>query len=397
MFTTRSRHLFLFLYTAFIVYGSLFPLVAWRMPPVDLLTAWSQTAVKHISRSDLITNLLAYVPFGYLLSSSFSGRFPAWRLIPLSLLGGLSLSFAMEYSQLFLPTRTSSPIDLLLNVVSSVGGAFLYFWMGRGSRLGETLRVWRSVFFREGKVTDIGIAVVAAWGASQLAPFVPSIDLGGVKNGLKPLWLTLRDPARLNGFRLLTYGLNIGSLGAVLRLTVTPRTRVPVWLFFFCGAVLLCKIGVGRQLSLEAMGGLALGVAVTALLRRLAPGRCVAWGMGFVLAAFVLDELRPEQMAPAVLHAFNWVPFRSQMTGGVSGIGSIIEGLWPFSVLGFFALAQHPSLRTAPLVLTSLILATAVFSLEYAQTSIIGRYPDITTVILAITGWSIPLLAFRER
>lgn len=397
MLSTRSRHLFLFLYTAFIVYGSLFPLMDWSMPSAGLFTAWSQAAGKHISRSDLITNIFAYVPFGYLLSAAFPGRFPPVRLLLLSLLGGLALSCAMEYCQLFLPARTSSPIDLLLNAVSSVSGALLFCWTGRGSRLGETLRLWRSNCFQEGRVPDIGIAVVAAWGASQLAPFVPSIDIGGLKNGLKPIWLTLHDPSRLNGFRLLTYGLYISSLGAVLRLIATSRSRVPVWLALFCGAVLVGKIVVGRQLSLEALGGLVLAVVVTALLQRSAPGRCVLWGAGAAVAAFVLDELRPELLASAVLHGFNWVPFRSQMSESLSGIGSIIEGLWPFSLLGFFTVVQYPSLRKTLLFPAGVILATAVLSLEYAQTAIVGRYPDITTVVLAIAGWAIPLLASREQ
>jgi VanZ family protein len=397
MLTTRSRHLFLLLYTAFILYGSLFPLVDWSTPPDGLLATWSETAGKHVSRSDLVTNLLAYVPFGYLLSSSLSGRFPGLRLIPLSLLAGVSLSFAMECGQLFLPARTSSPMDLLLNAVSSVSGALLYCWMGQGSRLGETLRQWRSVFFQEGKVTDIGIAVVAAWGASQLAPFVPSLDLGGIKNGLKPLWLTLHDPSRLNGFRLLAYGLNIGSLGAVLRLIATSRTKVPLWLGFFCGAVLACKIFVGRQLSLEAVGGLAVGVGVATALRRLAPGRCVLWGMGSVVAAFVVEELRPERSATAVLHDFNWIPFRSQMTENITGIASIIEGLWPFSLLGFLTITRYPSAQKALLVMAGMILATAVLALEYAQTAVVGRYPDITTVVLAVAGWSLPFLAFGRN
>lgn len=397
MFTTRPRHLFLLLYTLFIIYGSLFPLAEWRMPPVGLAAAWSQAAGRQLSRSDLITNLVAYVPFGFLLACSVAERLHGvWR-VALSLLAGLSLSYAMEYCQLFLPARTSSPVDLLLNGLSSIAGALCHCWMGGGTSLGETVRQWRDSHIREGRVGDIGIAVIAAWGAGQLAPFVPSIDMGGVKSGLKPIWLTLHDLSRFDGYRLATYALNIGSLGAALRLIAVSRTAVPAWLGVFCGVLLPGKILVGRQLSLEAVAGLALALLTVLCLQRLPRERCVVWGIVSVILAFVVDELRPEQVAPAVLHDFNWVPFRSQMAENVSGIGSIIAGLWPAAALGFFTVAQSPSPRKAPLALTGLVLAAAVLALEYAQTCIAGRYPDITAVILAGAGWSIPILASGER
>lgn len=396
MFTTRPRHQFLFLYTLFIIYGSLFPLAEWRMPPLGLAAAWSLAAGRHLSRSDLITNLLAYAPFGFLLACSVPERFHVVRRVALSLLAGLALSCAMEYAQLFLPARTSSPVDLLLNGLSTVTGALCQCWIGSGASLGEKLRQWRSSHIREGRVSDIGIAVIAAWGADQLAPFVPSIDMGGVKNGLKPIWLTLHDLSRFNCYRLATYALNIGALGAALRLIVLPRTRVPVWLGSFCGAVLLGKVLVGRQLSLEAAAGLALGVLAVLCLQRLPRDRCVLWGIVSVILAFVVDELRPEQLAPAVLRDFNWLPFRSQMAENVSGIGSIIAGLWPFAALGFFTVEHSPSLRKTPAMLMGAVLAVAVLALEYTQTYIPGRYPDSTAVILACAGWSIPFLATRE-
>lgn len=118
-------------------------------------------------------------------------------------------------------------------------------------------------------------------------------------------------------------------------------------------------------------------------------------GICSVAVAFIVDELRPDITA-ADLYDFNWIPFCSQMTENVSGIGSIFDGLWPFAAIGFFAVAHVSPGRKIHALSSGLFVASAVFALEYAQTFIAGRYPDITTVILAVVGWSIPLLVFRE-
>lgn len=396
MIKIRSNHLFLFLYILFIIYGSLFPLAGWRLPEQSLLENWQQAIGRHISRSDLLTNLMVYVPLGFLLSSVISSRFGHFGRILLTVILGSLLSLSMEYLQLFLPARTSSPIDLLLNVLSTLLGGLSFSWLGAGSSLGEQFGDWRQNRFNDGRVTDIGLAVIVLWGAAQLAPFVPSLDVGDLKNGLKPLWLTLHDLSRFNGYRAVTYALNITSLGAVLLLILKLHGKAPVWLGLFCGIVLLGKTTVaGRQLSLEALVGLVFGVLLTVGLQRLSKGGVLFCGICSAAAAFIVEEMRPDITA-ADFHDFNWIPFSSQMTENVSGIGSIIDGLWPFAAMGFFAAAHASPGRKIHAFPSGLFLASAVFALEYTQTFIAGRYPDITIVILAVVGWSIPLLVFRE-
>jgi VanZ family protein len=96
------------------------------------------------------------------------------------------------------------------------------------------------------------------------------------------------------------------------------------------------------------------------------------------------------------LYDFNWIPFSSQMTENVSGIGSIIDGIWPFTAIGFFAIAHASSGRKIHAFSSSMFLVVGVVALEYYQKFIPGRYPDITTVMLAVVGWGIPFLVYRE-
>lgn len=395
MSKVSSNYLFLFCYILFIVYGSLFPLVDWRPPSQSLLEIWQQAIGNHISRSDLLTNILVYIPLGYLLSAVSSARFGKFGRILLTVVFGFVLSLSMEYLQMSLPARTSSPIDLLLNILSTSLGALSFSCLGRGSSFGEWLRKWRQVWFNDGRIVDIGLFVIVFWGAMQLAPFVPSFDIGDLKNGIKPLWLTLNELSRFNLYRAVTYTLNIGSLGAVLLLILKLRDHALVWLVIYCGMTLLGKILiVGRQLSLEVLVGFAAGMFLAIGLKGLPKAKLILSGICFVAVAFIVDELR-SGISTVAYYDFNWIPFRSQMTENVSGIVSIIEGLWPFSTIGFFAVANDLPFCKKHAFLLGLFLAVVVFSLEYVQTFIIGRYPDITTVILAVAGWSIPLIVLR--
>jgi VanZ family protein len=393
----RSNHIFLFLYLLFILYGSLFPFDDWISPSQSMMDVWRRTGREHVSRSDLLTNILAYIPFGFLLCSVCSERLGTFGKILITTVIGSTLSFSMEYIQLYLPSRTSSPIDLLLNMLSTLLGALAFGLSGKGSNIGEWFGEWRQTRFIDGRVVDIGLFVIALWGASQLAPFLPSIDVGSLKNGLKPLWLMLHGLSRFNGYRSVTYALTIGSLGFILLLTMKNRVRAPAWLCLYCGATFLGKITItGRQLSLEALAGLVFGVMLTFGLKKLSKSGLTIVGACSVTIAFFVDELRPD-MSAGVYHDFNWIPFDAQMTDNVSGIITIIEGLWPFAALGFFAVVRASSGRKIKAFPIGVYLSIVVFSLEYAQCFIAGRYPDITTVMLAVVGWSMPWLVFRER
>lgn len=393
----RSNTVLLFLYLLFIVYGSLFPLSDWQLPQQGLFASWADVAGMRVSRSDLLVNLLAYIPFGLFVFNALPQRYGKAARILQSLLLGVLLSFCMEYLQLYLPARTSSPVDLLLNTISTAFGAVLACSLGSSSAIGAILRRIRSKHFSDGSVADIGIAVIAVWCAAQLAPFAPSLDVSSIKNGLKPFWLTLNDLSRFNEYRLTTYALNIFSLGTVLLLTLNNRRSVLGWTGLVLGGVLLSKIAIaGRQLSLEALLGLFAGMVLTWLARGF-PRRLLLYiGVTAVVVAFAADELRSDYLQTVAFHEFNWIPFGSQVAENVTGIGSILDGLWPFTALGFFAVALSESGINFSRLAATAIIAIMVFTLEYAQTGIVGRYPDITSVILACIGYQLPWFAYRK-
>jgi VanZ family protein len=379
-------------YAGLIVYGSLYPFAGWRFPAPEAVTVLKGGWPAHISRSDLVTNLLVYAPLGYLL---FKNMRPGMGKLSGSIVAtvmGTLLSFVMEFLQMFIPGRDSSLSDVVLNGTSTLGGVLIALNLEGRAGIGQRLISLRSRWFLSGKIADVGLAVMGLWALSQLSPFIPSLDWGGLKSGLKPLWHTLHDPGSFNLYQAAVYVLKIGGLAGIAVLLMIDGSRIAGIFACFVAAVLLCKIAVaGRQLSLEAISGLFAGFVMLLLLRRV-PLRVVPFAAGvLILAAFVIDELRPAVDSNAVSHQFNWVPFRGQMAKE-SGFTSILEGLWPFTALAYLSLVMFPQHRCATAIFGGGLLILVVTALELMQQFIPGRYPDITQAILAAVGWALPLM-----
>ena len=77
--------------------------------------------------SDFIQNVLLFMPFGFALACFMSckKRSAATELV-LSVLVGASLSFAVEFSQVFLPTRDPSWNDVVANAIGAAVGCSVF-------------------------------------------------------------------------------------------------------------------------------------------------------------------------------------------------------------------------------------------------------------------------------
>ena len=95
---------------------------------------WVEIRMNELDWSDIVINVSGFVPFGFFLcaflrSKGLVGR----RLVASTLAGGLAVSLAIEIIQFWLPTRTSSSIDVLTNALGAVIGALLYVVFQRRS------------------------------------------------------------------------------------------------------------------------------------------------------------------------------------------------------------------------------------------------------------------------
>ena len=376
-------------YGMLVIYGTLFPLDEWT-PPVGgwsnpIMAAWPQSA----PRADLFVNLLAYVPLGLFLALWLRPRIGTVVAIVLAWVAGSSLSFVLEMLQSALPSRVPSPLDWVSNTAGCAGGALLAAVLDPQFAAGRTLLQWRRSWFTEGTLANFALVIVAMWVLTQAAPFVPSLDWGNLKAGLKPLGNTLRHLPTFEPVRALVTGLHILALGLLVRCVAQ---RALVWPFIaFSLAVLIFKVPVvGRQLDLEALVGWLGAVVILAALPARTPAVRILPAAAALLTAHALAQFEPGKDPATAL--INWVPFRGQV-GTLEGMLDILETLWPFMALGL--LARWLTVwrwRLAVMLVGGLLVGLLAFMLEWLQQSIPGRFADITDVLLAMLGWLLPWL-----
>ncbi|MGB3533056.1 MAG: VanZ family protein [Microcoleaceae cyanobacterium] len=79
------------------------------------------------SLSDIVLNLLLFIPLGFSLANIIkNNNYSKWRSLFIITIISLGLSLTVESLQLFLPGRTSTPIDLLTNTLSGLFGGLIY-------------------------------------------------------------------------------------------------------------------------------------------------------------------------------------------------------------------------------------------------------------------------------
>ena len=379
-------------YALLLVYGTLFPFNGWLTLETSPWSLMLQRGIGNTSKADILTNLLVYMPFGLLLMRALGNYSSLARRILLVTLASALLSLTLEYLQTHLPGRVPSVLDLILNTLGGFCGALFSLSLRPDTTVGRNLYRIRSMYFHSGALANLGLLALGFWALSQLSPLVPSIDLGNLRHGLKPLWHTVQNFTSLESIRVVEYALSITAAGIIS--STLLRTRYNALLIFagFVSLVLLLKIPVlGRQLSLEAVIGLAIGLAVTVLvydrpLRFRILTATVAI-LGMVLASGLHVPADTAGIPPA---AFNWVPFRSHLSNNITGLIDILGNLWPFIALSFVAQLVNSKQRLLLMLAGSCIIFPLIFALEWYQQYLPGRSPDITDAIIAVIAWLLP-------
>ena len=389
--SARRTSLFaLLLYTAFIVYQSLAQGGAWMCTGAVLEVG------ARISRSDMLANVVAYVPLGLLLVLAAtrawvgpSGRPPLVRVLA-TVVGatvaiGL-LSLGMELVQACQAARVSSLYDLIANVT---GGA-LGVGAGLALRAAPTLlgpRLTSSVSTPDVRLRLLTAAVALGWVVSQTMPWVFAVDVGTVRSNLSFLrhWA---DGAPLDAWRLLRHAGAWGAVGCACRLLA--RGRMPSLAAFVLTAgvslALQLLLDAHAPLSFEELAGMTVAgvVIVASVLVSSEACHTRRWASALLLGAAVAVaayELRP--VPGAAVHTFSWFPR--------VGLGGLLGAIDYALLFGWFGLAAVVAARWAaadghtharrrwP---AGAILAT--FLLEVAQTGIPGRGPDLSAPLFTV-------------
>jgi len=376
-------------YALLLVYGSLYPLLGWHGPldsALDFLTApWP----RYFTRSDVITNILVYLPLGALVTRSLRYRFSPVAAFAVATLLGLLLSFSMESLQAFLPGRVSSRLDWLLNGLGTTLGALAAALIqGRWGPL-RALMLLRHRWFLPGHAADLGLLVLGLWTLAQLIPLLLYLDPASLQRGLWSLWRALLQPALLHWQQLIADSLGIAGLGLFVTLYArSAKSVMPLYVVFIV-AVLLLRIPVmSWRLSLESGAGALLGLSVAMIFLRSPQGLRLAAAAAMIFMGFALAKLAPElSLWFKPPREVNWIPFAGRMHS-LYALAEMLAVLWPFLALATLAQAAAPFRGHA--WFGGLLVLAATAALELAQQGVPGHRADMTNVLLALAGWAAP-------
>ncbi|HEX2530605.1 MAG TPA: VanZ family protein [Burkholderiaceae bacterium] len=155
-------------YTFLIVYASCYPFSDWHSIGLSPLAYLSAPLPHYWTRFDVITNVIAYAPFGTLMVFALYPKVRHAPALILALLAGALLSGVMEAAQTFLPNRVSSNLDLIANsagvFIGAAAGVLLTRTFLEESHLLLLRRRWFS--HEAGR----GLIVVALWPLAQIYP-----------------------------------------------------------------------------------------------------------------------------------------------------------------------------------------------------------------------------------
>ncbi len=380
----------LFVYLLLIVYGTLYPIAQWDWS----LGNWSKFLTlkvpEHVSYADLVMNFIIYIPFGLLFFLALpSSKKTSGKVFLITLLG-FCLSTCLEYFQQFLPGRTSSLSDIFLNTVGSMLGALTAQLLAK-RQTRTFLTNWQQQHLSHTPYSLLGLVAALLWGASQLVPFVPSLEISNLRQGLAPLWHTLNSPDTFKFSKFIIYLLNISAILLILRSSLKKNASSTRLIFIFVLLILLLKVPVlTRQLSLEAVSAFFVGLLIYSLFYQLKVSIQKTAALVMLVIAYAYSTLLAGN-PDLPTRPMNWIPFSQQMNTLV-GIADLIEQIAVFSAFAYVLTPKTAKPGKRYFIITGSFILLFAFSLEWLQQFKAGRYSDITDVIIAFSAWSACML-----
>jgi VanZ family protein len=328
-------------YALFIVYASLSPFSGWQEQGLSFMDVLTAPLVQTFTWFDFSLNCIAYMPFGFLLAYMLRSRRPAMHVLLLATLTGLALSVAMEYAQMYLPTRVSSNSDLLSNSIGAFCGAVFalkiaeFAWFSR-------IEIWHEKWFKRGTVVDFGLALVALWMFAQTNPSLPMLGSVFVREVARwPFDIVPESPFNL--LECAEVALNLLLLGILLSTLLRERRQtMSALLLVLCGvtltkfiaaAVLLKSWALLLWLNSEAMLGIIVGLLLLIAAMRLSRNRFLAFGALAAISYLVLvQDLLVGSTPSNAMRMYHWHYIHML---NYNGLSQLVILLFPILLLGY--------------------------------------------------------------
>jgi glycopeptide antibiotics resistance protein len=410
-------------YLVFAILGSFVPFdftpLSAEEASARVATALS-TMPMHVSRIDVLSNVILFVPIGVLLTAWMGLR--QYRVsggivdVWLALMASAALALVIEALQVYFPSRNVSPTDIMAETTGGLIGAWVWVLVGRFAvRALHAASAGTEDRSLAGGLLAVYAVLLAAAG---LVPFDITLDpselgakLRAGRIALVPFAAASVDPAMA-----LTHALPVvlaaAPLGALL-VWATRRALRPAALAL--GVLFLAGVEAGQVLVVSRVADItdivlgALGLlAGAALAASLAPDRPAYGSAGRMsrmsallatclwIAGVAATEWAPYTFTtnPSVVEP-HWASlfatpflnyFRTSEWNAFLNLIQRMTLIAPFGFLVSLSLGVEEAPSTTRTTLAVLVTSTVLFLVELGQVFVPGRSPDITDVILGTIG-----------
>lgn len=338
----RLPRLLTVLYVLLVGYACLYPLDPWQasgLPPLDYL--WEPWP-KYFRTADLVLNVLGYVPFGFLFATVVRRQLRGMACFVLTVAVAATLSFAIETTQNYLPSRVASNVNLGLNVAGGAIGAVLGCLWGHNLFGPQAWPVrWRARHIIPGHSGDLGLLLVALWLLAQLMPEELLFGGGDVRQLLHIATPLPFEPERYLHLEAGLVTASLLAIGLFARCILRPPHTLPI--------IVLIALGIAAKtlashaffvpaaptawLTPGTQRGLWIGCLLLLLALRLPRITQHALAGTSLLVMSVLTNLVPDNpylaLDPALPERGNFLNFH--------GLTAIVAALWPFVALAYLS------------------------------------------------------------
>jgi VanZ family protein len=362
--TVGNLRLALAAIVAMISYGSLYPFAFHWVgdgvgPLHTLLYSWD----KEPGRGDFISNILLYMPLGFIGTVTVGKRIGLNQLA-LTILIGIALSFTVEVVQYYDTGRDTEATDLYANTLGTAIGAGIGWFFGQD---------FRFPLLREISANRVPALLLTAWLGYRLYPYVPTIDLHKYWGALKPVFLYPQlTPDSL--FRHVAVWL---SICVMIEKIAGDRRAGGLIGRFAAFLIFSCVLVISTRVTLAQIAGIVVAFSIWRILPTWRARVVIAAAtMGVYVLVFRLD---PFVFSEGSGH-YSWMPFLSFMQGSIDiDVQSFFEKFFLYG--GLIWLLAEAGMATR---LATLLVAVLVLGASFVEVFIPGRSAEITDAILAL-------------
>lgn len=349
-----------------IAYGSLYP-GNFSAPTPGALRAFLTNFTWFTSIGDLLGNIALFFPLGIAAVIFSSSRRHASARVGLSLLLAFIFSLALQFAQVWLPSRTAALADVLSNMVGMALGMIVASLVAKPTDAGT-----RSLSYGE----LLPLSILALWLLTESLPLVPTLDWQKIKDALKPLL-----EFNFDLFKSLMHAAGVVTAGTALTIL---RSQPALRLGGALVAVLAAKvIVVNLFLDASTLIGMIAGYAVFVSMLRLGHSRAIfRTAFWLLLIAWTANEFTP--FSPTHGGTLNIIPFATMLQGSMEAAArGLVRSLFIYSALLWLGQKNGMDARKTTVGLIILSCLT-----ELAQMGFLGRTADVTEpLLLMLVGW----------